>query len=140
MVASAEDASRLRDALGVSLPVGLPAAFTDPVADPLADLLSRYARTHGPFLTAEVGSALALNPARVERGLRALEQEGRIVRGEFRPEGSEREWCHREVLKVLRRRSLAARGCDEYQGYLFSRPLTTTGFARYLGQASTLVA
>ncbi len=108
MVASAEDASRLRDALGVALPVGLPAAFTDPVADPLADLLSRYARTHGPFLTAEVGAALALDPARVERGLRALEQEGRIVRGEFRPEGSEREWCHREVLKVLRRRSLAA--------------------------------
>ena len=108
MVASAEDASRLRDALGVALPVGLPAAFTDPVADPLADLLSRYARTHGPFLTAEVSAALELDPARVERGLRGLEHEGRIVRGEFRPDGAEREWCHRDVLKVLRRRSLAA--------------------------------
>jgi ATP-dependent Lhr-like helicase len=31
-----------------------------------------------------------------------------LVRGEFRPEGSEREWCDVDVLRQLRRRSLAA--------------------------------
>jgi ATP-dependent Lhr-like helicase len=106
--AAAEDAARLRDALGVALPVGLPAAFTDPVDDPLRDLVARYARTHGPFLTAQVATYLGLRPDRVRPSLEALEQDGRIVRGEFRPDGVEREWCDDDVLRQLRRRSLAA--------------------------------
>ena len=32
---------------------------------------------------------------------------GRLLRGEFRPGGVEREWCDPEVLRLLRRRSLA---------------------------------
>lgn len=107
-LAASEDAARLRDALGVSLPPGLPQAFTEPVADPLGDLLTRYARTHGPFLTREVASRYGLEEDRAKAGLEALERDGRIVRGEFRPDGVEREWCHAEVLRVLRRRSLAA--------------------------------
>ncbi len=108
MVASAEDASRLRDALGVALPPGLPAAFTDSVEDPLTDLVSRFARTNGPFLTAQVANHLGLEPERAFGALELLEREGRVVRGEFRPDGIEREWCHADVLRVLRRRSLAA--------------------------------
>ncbi len=108
MVAAAEDASRLRDALGVALPPGLPAAFTDSVEDPLQDLVSRYARTHGPFLTHELAANLGLEPHRAIQGLEELERQGRVVRGEFRPDGIEREWCHNDVLRVLRRRSLAA--------------------------------
>ncbi len=107
-VAAAEDASRLRDALGVALPPGLPMAFTDSVMDPLGDLLSSYARTHGPFTTAEAGERLGLDNERVIQGLSELERQGRVVRGEFRPDGTEREWCHDDVLRVLRRRSLAA--------------------------------
>jgi ATP-dependent Lhr-like helicase len=108
LVAAAEDASRLRDALGVALPPGLPAAFTESVDDPLGDLVSRFARTHGPFLTAEVVAELGVEPHRVVETLEDLERQGRIVRGEFRPDGVEREWCHADVLRVLRRRSLAA--------------------------------
>ncbi len=107
-LAASEDASRLRDALGVALPQGLPQAFTDPVGDPLGDLLTRYARTHGPFLTEQVAERYGLEPARARAGLEELERQGRVVRGEFRPDGIEREWCHVEVLRVLRRRSLAA--------------------------------
>ncbi len=107
-LAAAEDASRLRDALGAALPPGLPQAFTEPVADPLGDLLTRYARTHAPFLTKEVADHYGLEPDRAKGGLEELERSGRIVRGEFRPDGVEREWCHNEVLRVLRRRSLAA--------------------------------
>ncbi len=108
MVAAPDDASRLRDALGVALPPGLPAAFTESVADPVADLVSRYARTNGPFLVGELVARVGLDPDRAIEALLALEREGRLVRGEFRPDGHDREWCHVEVLRTLRRRSLAA--------------------------------
>ncbi len=107
-LASAEDAARVRDALGSALPPGLPAAFTDSVADPLGDLLHRFARTNGPFLTEDAATALGLEFERTQAGLERLERDGRVVRGEFRPGGVSREWCHQEVLRVLRRRSLAA--------------------------------
>jgi ATP-dependent Lhr-like helicase len=107
-VAAADDASRLRDALGVALPPGLPAAFTESVAEPLVDLVSRFARTNGPFLTRQVAERLGLDDDRALGALERLEGEGRVVRGEFRPDGIEREWCHSEVLRILRRRSLAA--------------------------------
>jgi ATP-dependent Lhr-like helicase len=44
----------------------------------------------------------------VSSALASLEAEGQVVRGEFRPGGVEREWCDVEVLRSLRRRSLAA--------------------------------
>ncbi|MDH4363182.1 MAG: DEAD/DEAH box helicase [Acidimicrobiia bacterium] len=108
VVAAPDDAARLRDALGVALPPGLPAAFTEPVAEPLVDLVSRFARTHGPFLTGAVADGLGIDEGRCRVVLEELERQGRVVRGEFRPDGVEREWCHAEVLRVLRRRSLAA--------------------------------
>ncbi len=103
-----EDANRLRDALGVPLPLGVPAAFTDEVADPLGDLVSRYARTHGPFTTEQVADRFGLGTAVVLVVLRRLADARRIVAGEFRPVGSGAEWCDAEVLRRLRRRSLAA--------------------------------
>ncbi|MEQ8716616.1 MAG: DEAD/DEAH box helicase [Acidimicrobiales bacterium] len=107
-VAAAEDAARLRDALGVALPVGLPAVFTEPVLRPLEDLVARHARTHGPFTTADVARRLAVSVERAAEALEAIESDGRLVRGEFRPDGHEREWCDGDVLRSLRRRSLAA--------------------------------
>ena len=107
-IAAAEDAARLRDALGVALPPGLPTAFTDSVPDPMVDLVARFARTHGPFLSAQVAQRYGLGLDRVTPALDRLEAAGRIVRGEFRPDGIEREWCDDDVLRQLRRRSLAA--------------------------------
>jgi ATP-dependent Lhr-like helicase len=104
----AEDAALYRDALGCSLPLGLPAAFTEPVERPLEQLVARYARTHGPFHADEVARRFAIPAERVAGALAALEVDGRVVRGEFRPDGVEREWCDVEVLQQLRRRSLAA--------------------------------
>ncbi|MEP6658649.1 MAG: DEAD/DEAH box helicase [Acidimicrobiales bacterium] len=106
-VSAAEDAARLRDGLGVSLPLGLPVAFTDPVARPLEGLVARYAATHTPFLARDVSLRLGVPVERVEAALLLLSDEGRVVRGEFRPEGTTREWCDVDVLRVLRRRSLA---------------------------------
>jgi ATP-dependent Lhr-like helicase len=104
----AEDAARYRDALGIALPLGLPAAFTTPVLRPLEELIARFARTHGPFLMRQLLERWPTTADRVLAALEALEQTDRIVRGDFRPDGREREWCDAEVLRVLRRRSLAA--------------------------------
>ncbi|NQX11881.1 ATP-dependent helicase [Microbacteriaceae bacterium VKM Ac-2855] len=106
--AAMEDASRLRDALGVPLPIGVPDAFIDPVRDPLGDLVSRYARTHGPFTAQAVATRFGLGSAVVAGTLRRLSGERRVVEGEFRPTGVGSEWCDSEVLRRLRSRSLAA--------------------------------
>ncbi|MFD0205453.1 ATP-dependent helicase [Saccharothrix carnea] len=102
-----EDAGRVRDALGVALPVGVPEVFTEPVADPLGDLLSRYARTHGPFPAVEVAERFGLGVAVVTGVLERLAATGRLVRGELRPGGTHTEYCDAEVLRRLRRASLA---------------------------------
>ncbi|MBW8766158.1 MAG: winged helix DNA-binding domain-containing protein, partial [Geodermatophilales bacterium] len=102
-----EDAGRLRDALGTALPVGVPEVFTEPVADPLGDLIGRYARTHGPFQPAEVAARLGLGVAVVSATVQRLTGTGRLVTGEFRPGGSGQEWCDADVLRAIRRRSLA---------------------------------
>jgi ATP-dependent Lhr-like helicase len=99
-----EDAALYRDALGVVPPGGLPDSFLEPVPDPLERLLRRYAATHGPFTTAEVHERYGVDPS---AALRSLEAAGELVRGELRPGGSEREWCDPEVLRRLRRASLA---------------------------------
>jgi ATP-dependent Lhr-like helicase len=100
----AVDAGLYRDALGVVPPGGLPAAFLEDVPDPLMNLVRRYAATHGPFTTAEVRSRYGVDAA---AALRELERAGSVVRGELRPGGSEREWCDPDVLRRLRRASLA---------------------------------
>lgn len=102
-----EDVARLRDGLGVPVPPGTPAAFAEPVEDPLADLVGRYARTHGPFTADQVATRLGLGIAVVRHTLQRLEAHGRVLSGEFRPVGSGEEWCDVEVLRRLRRRSLA---------------------------------
>ncbi|HEY2271229.1 MAG TPA: ATP-dependent helicase [Jatrophihabitantaceae bacterium] len=103
-----EDAGRLRDALGAALPVGVPEAFTVPVDDPVGDLVSRFARTHGPFHAGDVAARLGLGVAVVNTALARLATKGRVVQGEFRPGDTALEWCDAEVLRLVRRRSLAA--------------------------------
>jgi ATP-dependent Lhr-like helicase len=103
-----EDASRLRDALGVPLPIGVPTAFLDPVDDPVGDLVSRYVRTHGPFTAQDAADRLGLGVAVVTDVLRRFAADRRVVEGEFRPGATGIEWVDAEILRRLRRRSLAA--------------------------------
>ena len=105
---AAEDAGRYRDALGAMPPSGVPDAFLEPVPDALRSLVARYARGHGPFHSADLAGRYALEPRVVEPPLAALEADGALVRGELRPGGSGREWCDAEVVRRLRRASLAA--------------------------------
>jgi ATP-dependent Lhr-like helicase len=102
-----EYAARYRDALGVPLPPGLPDALLEPSRDAALDLARRYARTHGPFTTAEFADRYALGRAMADALLKTLAAGGRLIDGEFRPGGTGREWCDPDVLQTIRRRSLA---------------------------------
>ncbi len=101
---AAEDVGTYRDALGVPPPPGLPESYLSDVEAPMAALMRRYARTHGPFTTARPAERYGVDPS---SALRELEREGALVRGELLPGGSEREWCDAEVLRRVRRASLA---------------------------------
>ena len=105
--AAVEDTGRLRDALGAQPPQGTPQVFLETVADPLGDVVGRYARTHGPFTADDVATALGLPVGVATTALGALEAAGRVIRGAFRPGGEGQEWVDSDVLRRLKRRSLA---------------------------------
>ena len=102
-----EYASRYRDALGTPLPPGLAEVFLAPSEDPLREILRRYARTRGPFTTAQAAARYRLPLAMAGPALHALHGLGKLLEGDFRPGGSHREWCDPEVLQQIRRKSLA---------------------------------
>ncbi|OBH85282.1 ATP-dependent helicase [Mycobacterium scrofulaceum] len=124
-----EDIARLRDGVGAAVPLGVPAAFTEAVADPLGELLGRYARTHTPFTTAEAAARFGLGLRVTADVLGRLAADGRLVRGDFVAatefaSGSE-QWCDADVLRVLRRRSLAALRAQV-------EPVSTAAYGRFL--------
>ncbi|HVF07844.1 MAG TPA: DEAD/DEAH box helicase, partial [Actinomycetota bacterium] len=141
-VAAVDDAARLRDALGVSLPRGLPAVFTEPVERPLHDLVARYARTHVPFTTGHVAARLGAASDRVEQALADLGSAGRLANGGFTPGGSGQEWCDTDVLRRLRQRSLAAlrREVEAVDAQAFARFLPAwQGAERPSGASDALI-
>ncbi len=102
-----EDVARYRDVLGIPAPPGIPESLLEPVRDPAGDLARRYARSHGPFTASEFATRYGLGVAVAEALLRRLAAEERLVEGEFRPGGTGREWVDADVLRSVRRRSLA---------------------------------
>ena len=126
-----EDIGRLRDGVGAAVPVGVPATFTEEVADPLGELLGRYARTHTPFTTATAAARFGLGLRVTADVLGRLADDGRLVRGDFVAAGEVsgatggEQWCDTDVLRILRRRSLAALRAQV-------EPVSTAAYARFL--------
>ncbi|BCQ10254.1 ATP-dependent RNA helicase SrmB [Mycobacterium heckeshornense] len=120
-----EDIGRLRDGVGVAVPVGVPDSFTEAVADPLGELLGRYARTRTPFTTAEAAARFGLGLRVTADVLGRLAADGRLVRGDFVADVAGEQWCDAEVLRILRRRSLAALRAQV-------EPVSTAAYARFL--------
>jgi ATP-dependent helicase Lhr and Lhr-like helicase len=131
--ADAQDAARLRDALGAALPPGVAGTFLEPVEDPIGDLVVRYARTHTPFRPEALAGRLGLGPAVVRDAVRRLVSAGRLVEGALRPldgaagEPSSPDLCDADVLRMLRRRSLAVLRQEV-------EPVAQTTYARFLPQ------
>src|SRR6478672_785060 len=132
--AAVEDIGLLRDGVGVAVPVGVPTAFTESVADPLGELLGRYARTHGPFTTHDAAARFGLGLRVTADVLGRLAIDGRLIRGEFTdstsvvlpaPASAGDQWCDADVLKILRRRSLAALRAQV-------EPVSTEAYGRFL--------
>ncbi len=125
-----EDIGRLRDGVGAPVPLGVPATFTEEVADPLGELLGRYARTRAPFTTAEAAARFGLGLRVTADVLGRLAADGRLVRGDFVagagvPGAGGEQWCDAEVLRILRRRSLAALRAQV-------EPVSTAAYGRFL--------
>ncbi|MFP5284051.1 MAG: ATP-dependent helicase, partial [Actinomycetes bacterium] len=110
MVAVTEDVPRLRDGLGVPVPPGVAASFTEPSASPISDLVLRWARTHGPFVASAIARRYGLGPAVVEQACEGLVAAGSLVPGVFvdaPDDGERRQYCHSQVLGLVKRRTLA---------------------------------
>ena len=123
---AADDAALYRDGLDAALPGGLPEDLLAPRPAPLESLLRRYARSRGPFAASDAAGRFGLPRGAVEPLLTGLEEAGRLVRGEFRREGGGVEWCDREVLRRIKRRTLARlrREAEPVDGAALARFLT----------------
>ena len=121
-----EDIGRLRDGVGIAVPPGVPVSFTEPVAHPLAELIGRYARTRGPFTTSDAAARFGLGLRVAADMLGRLAADGKLVRGGFTSAVADSDqWCDAEVLRMLRRRSLAALRAQV-------EPVSTAAYGRFL--------
>jgi ATP-dependent helicase Lhr and Lhr-like helicase len=104
-----EDVAKYRDALGAAPPTGIATVFLDKQPEPLVALVARWTRTHGPFAADghEPAKRLGLLPAQIQPVLARLINDGKLLEGEFRPGGSGRELCDPDVLRLIRRDTLA---------------------------------
>lgn len=125
--AAVEDAGLLRDALGTALPPGIAPSFLEPTARPVEQLLARWARHRGPFTLEEAANAFGLAPGVARGALEALSADRELNSGEFTPGREGTEWVGTEVLRRIRRASLAASRRE-------IEPVGHDVFARFLGQ------
>lgn len=126
MWTAAEDAALYRDGIDAALPEGLPGELLASRPVPLESLLRRYAHSRGPFTAADAAARFGLPEGAIEPLLARLEEAGRLSRGEFRREGDVVEWCDRDVLRRIKRRTLARlrREAEPVDGAALARFLT----------------
>ena len=126
MWTAAEDAALYRDGIDAALPEGLPGELLASRPAPLESLLRRYAHSRGPFTAADAAARFGLPEGAIEPLLARLEEAGRLSRGEFRREGDVVEWCDRDVLRRIKRRTLARlrREAEPVDGAALARFLT----------------
>jgi ATP-dependent Lhr-like helicase len=132
MLAVAEDVPRLRDGLGIPVPPGVAANFTETSQHPIEDLVLRWARTHGPFVAGTVAARYGLGRAVVEQACDTLVAAGTVVAGSFvdleGEAGQERrQYCHGQMLALIKRRTLALLRKEV-------EPVEQVAYARFLAE------
>jgi len=102
-----EDVARYRDAVGASPPAGVAETWLAATDAPLDALLMRWSRSHVPFTADAPAARWGIARDTVEDRLRAFAAAGSLLEGAFRPGGAAHEFTDPDVLRQLRRRSLA---------------------------------
>ena len=72
------------------------------------EILARFIALSGPVTVAEIGSRYGWDERWIEMRLTEWQRTGKIVRGRFRSEIGDPEWCSRRIAEGARRRALAA--------------------------------
>ena len=72
------------------------------------EILARFLTQSGPVTVGEVHNRYGWEPQWIESRLAEWERTGKLIRGKFRKEIRDLEWCSRRVVEIGRRRALAA--------------------------------
>ena len=104
---AAEDAARYRDALGCRCRSACRGRSPSRCRMPLESLVARYARTHAPVRHRRRRPAFGVPVTRIAGALPRSRPTSGWCAASSAPMASQREWCDVDVLRQLRRRSLA---------------------------------
>jgi len=79
----------------------------------------------GPITVGELSDVLVLPRSDIDAALLALEAEGFVLRGKFRPHATDQEWCDRRLLARIHRLTI-----DRLRAEI--QPVSQQGFYRFL--------
>jgi ATP-dependent Lhr-like helicase len=95
----------------VAVATAVPDTLRTPALDPLAarrEVMARFVALSGPVTIREIVERHGWEEAWVRARLADWERSGRLLRGRYRREVKEPEWCSRRVVERARLRALAA--------------------------------
>jgi ATP-dependent Lhr-like helicase len=93
--------------------------------DAIRELVRGRIEVSGPIATVDLASTLSLPRPEIEAALLALEAEGFVLRGKFRAEITEQEWCDRRLLARIHRLTI-----DRLRAEI--QPVSPQDFYRFL--------
>ena len=70
-------------------------------------LVRGWVECSGPFTPGQMAQTLGLSQSQVNQALAQLESEGLVLRGRFRPDASEGEFCDRRILARIHRATIS---------------------------------
>jgi ATP-dependent helicase Lhr and Lhr-like helicase len=93
--------------------------------DALVELLRGRVSFLGPATADEIGRPLCIDAASVHAALEGLEAQGVVLRGSFRPDARDVEWCERGLLARIHRYTLNRLRAE-------IEPVSPAGYMRFL--------
>src|SRR5438067_2053218 len=94
-------------------------------ADAIRELSRRRMEASGPVTVVDLAGILSLPRSEIDAALLALEAEGFVLRGKFRPDAAEQEWCDRRLLARIHRLTI-----DRLRAEI--QPVSPQDFYRFL--------
>src|SRR5262249_37603964 len=94
-------------------------------ANAVRDVVRGRMEVCGPITVSELTDVLILSRSEIDAALLALEAEGFVLRGKFRPRATEQEWCDRRLLARIHRLTI-----DRLRAEI--QPVSPQDFYRFL--------